>query len=49
MLEALKLLQTEDILVVFGQNKNNQLFKLQKELSNLWMIDIDLFIVHYKQ
>jgi DNA replication licensing factor MCM4 len=34
MLEALRLLQTEDVLVVYGQNKNNQMFKLQKELGN---------------
>lgn len=35
MVEALKVLQTEDILVVFGQNKNNKSFKLQKDISNL--------------
>ncbi len=35
MLEALKLLQTEDILVVYGQNKTNQHFKLQREISHL--------------
>jgi DNA replication licensing factor MCM4 len=35
MLEALRLLQTEDVLVVYGQNKNNQHFKLQKEISNM--------------
>lgn len=34
MLEALKLLQTEDILVLYGQNKANQNFKLQKEITN---------------
>lgn len=34
MLEALRLLQTEDILVLYGQNKNNQNFKLQKEIAN---------------
>ena len=34
MLEALRLLQTEDVLVVYGQNKNNQMFKLQKEIGN---------------
>lgn len=35
MLEALKMLQADDVLVVFGPNKNNQLFKLQKEISNI--------------
>ena len=30
MLEALRFLQTEDVLVVYGQNKSNQMFKLQK-------------------
>ena len=35
MLEALRLLQTEDVLVVYGQNKNNQMFKLQKEIGNV--------------
>ena len=35
MLEALRVLQTEDVLVVFGQNKNNQMFKLQKEIGNV--------------
>ena len=35
MLEALRVLQTEDVLVVYGQNKNNQMFKLQKEISNV--------------
>ena len=34
MLEALKLLQTEEVLVLYGQNKSNQHFKLQKEISN---------------
>jgi DNA replication licensing factor MCM4 len=34
MLEALRLLQTEDILVLYGQNKNNQNFKLQKEIAH---------------
>lgn len=34
MVEALKVLQTEDLLVVFGQNKNNKSFKLQKDISN---------------
>jgi DNA replication licensing factor MCM4 len=33
MLEALKMLQTEDVLVIYGQNKNSQMFKLQKELG----------------
>ena len=33
MLEALRLLQTEDVLVIYGQNKNNQMFKLQKDFS----------------
>ena len=35
MLEALRILQTEDVLVVYGQNKNNQMFKLQKEIGNV--------------
>ena len=35
MLDALRVLQTEDVLVVFGQNKNNQMFKLQKEIGNV--------------
>lgn len=34
MLQALKLLNTEDVLVLYGQNKNNQSFKLQKEMAN---------------
>lgn len=34
MLEALRLLQTEDILVIYGQNKNSQNFKLQKDIGN---------------
>lgn len=33
MMEALRLLQTDDILVLYGQNKNNQSFKLQKNLG----------------
>ena len=33
MIEALRLLQTDDILVLYGQNKNNQSFKLQKNLG----------------
>lgn len=33
LVEALKFLQSEDILVVYGQNKNNQSFKLQKEMA----------------
>jgi len=32
--EALKMLQTNDIVAIFGQNKNNPQFKLQRA-SNL--------------
>jgi hypothetical protein len=34
MVEALKVLQTEDVLVIFGQSRNNKSFKLQKDISN---------------
>ena len=33
MMEALRLLQAEDVLVLFGQGK--QSFKLQKEVRNI--------------
>lgn len=35
LLEAMRMLQTEDIVVLFGQNKQNQQFKLQKEISDI--------------